>query len=131
MERMEKINEQMKREISQMLQQEFEDPQFMLITVTGVKVTPDLRHARVRFSVLGDDHKINELQTRLDQSRGYFRRLIGRRIRLRYTPQIDFVYDPSVAQSARIEQALQEINREKERGPSLPDEPSSPNREKP
>lgn len=109
MDRMEKVNELMRREISQMLQTEFQDPRLTFVTVTHVKVSRDLRHAKVGFTFLGDDKQIAAVEKVLDQIRGYVRKLVGQRVRIRYIPQIEFVYDRSVAYGARIEQTLQDI----------------------
>ncbi|OGX09060.1 MAG: ribosome-binding factor A [Omnitrophica WOR_2 bacterium GWA2_47_8] len=118
MDRIEKVNEQMKREISHILQADLKDPRVQLSTITQVVVSRDLRHAKVSFSVLGDAKKVREAQESLNKARGYIRKLIGERINLRYTPEIDFVYDKSIEYSARIEQALEEIKNEHKEDPS-------------
>ena len=112
MGRMEKVNQLMKREISNIIQQEMEDPRFTFVTITQVKVSPDLRQARIGFSFLGDDRQLKNVAEGLSRVSGYIRKLIGQRIRLRYTPKLEFVYDQSIAYSAQINQALQEIKKE-------------------
>ena len=109
MGRMERVNEQMRREISQMLQQEFEDRRLKMVTILSVDVSKDLRHAVVYYSVLGDEHKIKEMDEILTKIKGYIRKLVGERIRMRYTPEIRFEYDRSIAYGAKIEKALAEI----------------------
>ena len=109
MSRIEKVNEMMKREISVMLLQELRDPRLMFVTVTDVEVSRDLQHARVFYSVLGNEQKLAEVEDALHKAKGYVRRFIGQRITLRYTPEIDFVYDKTVQYSDRIEQTLQDI----------------------
>lgn len=109
MSRIEKVNEMMKREISVMLLQELRDPRLMFVTVTDVEVSRDLQHAKVFYSVLGNEQKLAEVEDALHKAKGYVRRLIGQRITLRYTPEIDFVYDKTVQYSDRIEQTLQDI----------------------
>ncbi len=109
MGRMERVNEQMKREISQMLRQDFQDPRLTLVTILGVEVSKDLQHAVVYYSVLGDEAKVTELGEVLERLKGYIRKLVGQRVRMRYTPELRFEYDRSILHSARIEQTLSEI----------------------
>lgn len=109
MDRIDKINQMIKREISLMLQQEFQDPRLTFVTITQVSVSRDLQHARVSFSFLGDDSLLPDVERKLAQSRGHIRKLLGQRISIRYTPQIDFVYDRSIVLTARIEQTLNEL----------------------
>lgn len=107
---MEKINALMKREIGSMLQTDFHDSRFTFVTVTQVVVSPDLHQARVSFTVLGDEEKAQRAAEDLNRVRGFIRKLVGERVRLRYTPEIEFVYDKSVEYSDRIEKTLQEIH---------------------
>ena len=92
------------------IQQEFQDPRLMLMTVLRVDVSRDLQHADIYYSVLGDPGKIEGIAKSLDKLSGHIRKLIGQRIRLRYTPQIRFLYDQSVEVSARIEETFREIH---------------------
>lgn len=112
MDRMDKINQRMKREIGEIILKELTDPRLEFVTITKVDVTRDLHLARVHFSVLGDSLKAQKAQEGLDSARGYIRKLIGSRVRLRYTPEIQFFHDQSLEFSARIETALQEIHDE-------------------
>jgi len=109
MARMDKINQLMKREISNIIQQEFQDPRLMFVTIISVDVSPDLRNAIINYSVLGDDKQIQAVSKTLSSLSGYIRKLIGQRIRLRYTPKISFVYDKSIEYSIRIEKTLNEL----------------------
>src|SRR5262245_54145190 len=108
--RMEKVNALMKREISSMLQTDFHDSRFTFVTVTQVVVSPDLHQARVSFTVLGDEGQVQRTAEDLNRVRGFIRKMVGERIRLRYTPEIEFVYDKSVEYSDRIERTIQEIH---------------------
>ena len=112
MGRMEKINELMKREISNIIQREVHDPRVQFVSIISVNVSPDLHMARVSFSVLGDEKKKEEAQAALDKAHGYIRKLVGKRISLRYTPDIEFIYDRSIEYSARIEKTLADIKEE-------------------
>jgi ribosome-binding factor A len=114
MGRIEKVNQMVKREISNMLQQDIKDPRLVFVSITDVEVSKDLRHARVSFSVLGGDDKVRDAKDALDHAKGYIRKLVGDRVRLRYTPQFEFFYDQSIAYGARIEQAFEEIKHAQE-----------------
>lgn len=112
MGRMERVNQLIKREISTILQREVQDPRVEFVSITSVTVSPDLHVAKVNFSVLGDEKKKEEANKALDSARGYIRGLMGKRISLRYTPDLEFVYDNSLEYSARIEQTLEEIKKQ-------------------
>lgn len=119
MVRMEKVNQQIKREIGNMIQYgEINDPRLTFVTITYVECSKDLQHARVGFSVLSNDRKeIQNVQEGLSSARGFVRKLIGQRVRLRYTPEIVFIHDDSLAYSSRIDQALEDIKKnQKESG---------------
>ena len=112
MGRIEKINALMKREISNMIQLgELNDPRLSFVTITQVVVTRDLRSARVSFSVLTNNPAdIAAVQQGLDSARGYVRRLIGQRVRMRYTPEINFIHDKSLEYSDQIDRIINEIH---------------------
>ena len=112
MGRIEKINQAVKREVSSIIHSELKDPHLEFITITQVEVSRDLQHARVYFSVLGDKEKIAMGEQGLNRARGFVRKLIGQRIRMRFTPEIEFIYDRSVEYSMRIEEALEELKNE-------------------
>ena|SRR3989338_8117572 len=112
MGRMERVNEQVKREIGQIIHQELADPRLVFVTVTHVTVAPDLRTAKVYYSVIGDALKEKAAQQGLDGARGLIRRLLSQRIEIRYTPELNFYYDKSIALSARMDETLKEIHDE-------------------
>ena len=112
MDRIDRINETMKREISTIVHMELKDPRLQFVTITRVDVTRDLQHARVSFSVLGNTLAVEKALTGLNSAKGLIRKFIGERIRMRFTPEIEFLHDRSLEYSARIEQALEEIRHE-------------------
>ncbi len=112
MNRMDKINQRIKREVGDIVLKELKDPRLEFVTISQVEVTRDLHYAKVYFSVLGNQEQVEKVQTGLSSARGFVRKLIGQRVRLRYTPDIEFIYDHSIEYSARIEAALQEIRNE-------------------
>lgn len=114
MPRYERVAETIKREISGILQEELKDPRLGFVTVTQVEMTPDLRYAKVFFSVLGNDQQRSDTKSALDSSLKFIRGLVAQRINLRFAPEISFYEDRSAEYSVRIEEALQEIHRLKE-----------------
>jgi ribosome-binding factor A len=115
MGRIEKVNQQLKREISIIIQQDLGDPRIEFVTITSVDVSRDLRNAKVLFSVLGEPSKAEVAQKGLEGARGMIRKLIGQRIKMRFTPDLSFVYDHSIELSARIEETLKGIHDELEK----------------
>lgn len=80
-----------------------------LVTVTGVDVTRDLRHAKVHVSILGSESEKKETMEGLASVAGHLRARLGRTIRLRVTPELEFKYDASIAHAARIDSLLEQI----------------------
>ena len=109
MSRVDKVAEEIRREVSQILQQEMNDPRVGFTTVTRVELTPDLRFARIFYSVYGTDKQWEDTQEGLTHAIPFIRRLIGERIQLRFVPEILFKSDHSAEYSIRVEEQLQEI----------------------
>ena len=111
--RMDKVNELIKRELSNMiLYGDINDPRVSLVTIMSVDVSKDLRYARVKFCVLKDDPQlINNATAGLESCRGFIRKLIGQRLKLRYTPEIHFYFDKGVQYAAQIDMTLAEIKK--------------------
>ena len=112
MSRMDKVNNQMKRVISQIIQQEFGDPPVSFLTITHVDVSPDLKNAKVFFSVLGDDMAVKGAQRVLNKARGMIRHAVSQRMLIRHTPEMSFIHDQSLNFSVEIEERLKEIHDE-------------------
>ena len=109
MVRIDRVNEQLKREISKILLEDLGDPRIQLVTITAVETSRDLRSAKVYFSVLGDARQLQKAHRGLQGACGIIRRLVAQRIKIRYIPEFFFVYDKSLEISTRIEQTLKEI----------------------
>ena len=110
--RIEKIQELMKQEISQIILRELKDPRIGFVTVTQVEVTGDLRNAKIYVSLMGSEQEIKDCWTGLQSSLGFIRREIGQRIRLRCTPELSFHLDKSLDYSAHIQELLMKIKQE-------------------
>lgn len=80
-----------------------------LVTVTGVDVTRDLRHAKVHVSILGSEQDKKQTMEGLASVAGYLRAKLGRTLRLRMTPELDFKYDASIAHAAHIDSLLEQV----------------------
>lgn len=112
--RMERLAEQVRAEIARIIGEELNDPRIGFATVTRVDVTSDLEHARVRVSVLGDEQAVSASLEGLNSAAGYMRREMGRRLRLRRTPDLTFFADHGPEESIRLDQLLQRLQSEKE-----------------
>jgi ribosome-binding factor A len=112
--RADRVADLVKMEISDLLLKQVRDPRIGSVTITGVKVTDDLRTARVFFVELGKDQCSEDVRAGLGRAAGFLRRELGRRLRLRCVPELFFAYDPSFAYGNRIERLLSEIHREEE-----------------
>lgn len=104
-----RVGEQMKKELSDIISRKLKDPRIGFVTVTDVEVTGDLQQATVYISVLGDEKVKEQTLLGLSKSKGFIRSEIGQRIRLRKTPELSFEFDASVAYGNRIDSLLRDI----------------------
>lgn len=111
-QRQERVEELLKVEISEILQREMQDPRIGFVTITDVEITPDLRHARVFISIMGDDAKKDESMKALKRAAGFIRSELGKRIRMRTTPEIEFKIDDSIDRGVRILELLEQIKKD-------------------
>ena len=92
------------------IRRDLKDPRIGLVSITGVRMSPDLRHARVRFSVIGSDEDRQQTLAGLQSARGRIRHELGRRLEnLKFAPDLVFESDPSIEYSVRISRTLREI----------------------
>lgn len=110
--RVEKVQELMKQEVSQIILRELKDPRIGFVTVTSVECTGDLREAKIYVSLMGNEQQVKDCWAGLTSSLGYIRRKIGKRIRLRFTPEISLAIDKSLDYSAHIQELLLKIKAE-------------------
>ena len=114
MSRKDKVAEEIKREVSLIIQDELRDPRLGFITITRVELTPDLGFARISFSVYGDEKQWQDTQVGLDHACGFIRRILGERLKLRFVPEIAFKTDHSSEYGILIEQQLEKIRSEQQ-----------------
>ena len=120
--RPQKVAEQIRIELSQLLARDVHDPGIGFITLTTVKVSPDLQLARVYYTSMGDEKALKETAKALGRATAFLRRQVAQRLRLRRAPELQFFYDQSIAHQDRIEQILQDLKAEAAERPA-PDDP--------
>jgi ribosome-binding factor A len=108
-----RVGEQIREDLAELIAREVHDPGIGFITLTQVKVTPDLQQARVYYTTLGDQKARRESQRALERAVPFLRRQLGRRLRLRRIPELQFFFDESIERQDRIEQILQDLNSER------------------
>ncbi|MCD7855517.1 MAG: 30S ribosome-binding factor RbfA [Clostridiales bacterium] len=109
--RMIRINDEIKKEISEILRSGLKDPRISsLISVLKVETTTDLKYCKVYVSVLGSGEQIKTTMDVLKGARGYIRSLLAERINLRLTPEINFIYDDSLVYGMHISKILNDLN---------------------
>lgn len=120
-----RVGEQMKKELGEIIGRKIKDPRIGFVTVTDVQVTGDLQQATVYISVLGDEKQRENTLKGLAKAKGFIRSEIGQRIRLRKTPEIIFEFDESIDYGNRIDTLLHQIHNEekvKEQGDQSPEQ---------
>ncbi len=109
-----RVGEQIREDLAELIAREVHDPGVGFITITQVQVTPDLQQARAYYTTLGDVKARRETQRALERAAPFLRRQLGRRLRLRRIPELQFFFDESIERHDRIEQILQELKAERE-----------------
>jgi ribosome-binding factor A len=121
--RPDRVGEEIRHELSELLTRgAVHDPGVGFITLTRVKVTPDLQLARVFYTSMGDDAARRETSKALERATPFFRRQLGGRLRLRRVPELEFRFDESIANQDRIEQILRDLHEEEARRTTDDDE---------
>lgn len=104
-----RVAELVKVELSNIIMNELRDPRVGFITITGVKMSSDLRHAKIYFSILGDKGDKEQTIAGLKQATGFLRRELGHRLQLRHCPTLSFYVDTSIEYGAHIDQLLEKL----------------------
>ena len=118
MNRIERVAHEIKKEMGTIVQNELGDPRVGFITIMRVEITKDLQLAKVYFSVMGNDQQKRKAEEALESAKGFIRRLIGQRLKLRLTPEIIFKLDSSVEYSIAIAEKIERIKDELTKGGS-------------
>ncbi len=110
-----RVGEQILKEIALLLLHEVKDPRVRGVTMTGIRMSGDLKRAKVYFSVMGETSNVETAQAGLDSAKGYIKRMIGRRLYLRYVPELMFIYDESLELGNKIERLLEKLRQDEVR----------------
>lgn len=110
--RQRRVADYIQEQLAELFLREARDPRLGQLTITGVDVSPDLRQAKIFFSVLGDEALVREVQQALDHAAGYLRRELASRLQLRFAPSLTFRHDSSLVTGSRIEELLNQIELE-------------------
>jgi ribosome-binding factor A len=113
--------DQLRQELAELIAREVHDPGIGFLTLTRVKMTPDLQEARVYYTTIGDDKQRKETGRALQRATPFLRRQVGRRLRLKHVPNLDFYYDESIERQDRIERIILDIQAERAEHPHLND----------
>lgn len=108
-----RVGEQIKKELTSILQTDFKDPRVGFLTITGVEVTNDLSQAKIYLSVFGGDEQKESTLKALASGTGFIRKELGKRIRLRIVPELIFKFDSSIEYGSRIDSLLIQLNEQK------------------
>jgi ribosome-binding factor A len=107
--RADRVSDLLKKEISQLLLREVKDPHIGFITITDVEVSKDLQIAKVYYTILGDEKQLRESAQALKRVSRFIKRQLGKRLRMRYIPDIIFKYDHSLEYGNRINYILSHL----------------------
>jgi len=104
--RQDRIADQIQRELASLIQFEVKDPRVGMVTITGVEVSKEYEHARVFFTVMGDENSRELTAQGLSKAAGFLRRELAHRLKLRLTPDLHFIYDTSIDNAAKMSELI-------------------------
>lgn len=110
--RLEKINDALKELLSELIFARIKDPRIGFVTITAVKIAPDLTSARVYYSVMGSEQERADTHEGLKSAGAYLRKTVGKELRLRHSPELRFIYDDSLDKAIAIEDALRNLKKD-------------------
>ena len=105
-QRLRRVADQIQRELSGVLRSQLKDPRVGMITLTGVEVSPDLAHAKIFFTTLGDADSLAQTEAGLKRAAGFLRSQLGALLKLRVAPELHFFHDASVERGVRLSQLI-------------------------
>ena len=103
--RKDRVSEQIRRELAELIRTELKDPRVGMISLTAVELTPDYAHAKVFFTTLDAEH-LDEIERGLKRAAGFLRRELGRRIHIHTLPELHFIYDDSLERGSSLSQLI-------------------------
>ena len=117
-----RVGDQIQAELASLLTRTVHDPGIGFLTITRVKLSPDLQQARVYYTLIGDDQAKRESARALNRATPFLRRQVGQRLRLKRVPELTFFYDESIEKGDRVERILQELKTERAARPDPGDD---------
>ena len=119
--RPDRVGDQLRAELADLIARDVHDPGIGFLTITQVKVTPDLQQPRVYYTTIGDEKQRKETSRALGRATPFLRRQVGRRLRLKHVPELEFFFDESIERQDRIERILLDIQAQRADNPHLND----------
>lgn len=110
-QRSDRVGDLLLEVVSELIRREIRDPRIGSVTLTSAKVTKDLRHARIYFNVLGGHEDRSDVSAGLKSAAGFIRSKVGKQLKLRFVPTIEFVYDETQDEAQRIEELLRQVKK--------------------
>ena len=110
--RSQRVVEQIRRELAELIRLEVKDPRIGMISLTEVEITPDYAHAKVYFTSLKGEEGLDDILSGLQRASGFLRREFGRRVRIHTIPELHFHYDRSLEQGSRLSSLIDQVVRE-------------------
>jgi len=104
-----RVEEAAREVLAEVMAREVKDPRVGFVTITGVKVSPDLRHARVYVSVLGEDEEVARSMAGLQSAKGYMRSELGKHLRIKYLPEVEFELEHGSEEALRLSELMREV----------------------
>jgi len=111
--RSERVEGQLKKEISKILQEDLKDPRIGFVTITRIDLTPNLRYVKVYYSIFGDEDAKKASLKGIKSAAGFIRKLIAKRINMRYVPELSFRLDDSIEYSIKLEKTFERLKHER------------------
>jgi ribosome-binding factor A len=112
--RIERVNEQIKREVSELIQQHLRDPRLTeFVAVTEVSTSPDFKHAKIFISSIGGQQEEEQVLAALNSASGFIRSSLAKRMKMRYTPELHFTWDNSIEHGDKVLRLIDQIKEEK------------------
>lgn len=115
--RSKRVADNVRKQMSILLDEQLAGQNFSMVSVTDVEMTRDLRHAKVFYSVLGDENARTEIQEFLEENTRPLRGKLARRMALKFVPELTFAYDSSLVEGMKIQSILTDLERERQIGP--------------
>lgn len=112
--RISRVEETLRHEISEIIQKEMKDPRIGFVTITSLELSPDLKHLRLYISILGTEKEKTDTLKGLENAKGFIRSEVGKRVRLKYLPEITIEVDRSIDEGMRISELIDRISDDKD-----------------